>query len=721
MRRLLLHGWLVWLLSGGGALAALAQPGWLPGFHPPGLNGRVAAVVVQANGDLIAGGEFTNADGHPTADYVARWDGHAWQALGEGPGHFSHLSVLQRLPNGHLLAAGIVASDSAKTYSMVTRWDGRHWQPLGAAKQDGWLTAVAVAPNGDILAAIHTQRALCGVMRWNGHNWQPLTPNPPANKQQNKRVIILGHLVVTSAGDIVGSFGGGDPYHTSVARWNGTDWQPLGPPAQGHRTAEALTLTPSGEVLAGGVLTDDRSYWTKYVARWDGRTWQNLGLGPTGNVERLVVSPTGEVLATTSVSVKGPYYTRLSGIERWNGTRWQPLTPTSTGREQAQAALAVGANGTIIGPGPLGLARWDGHAWHALASEPQAGFTSISSTQVSALAAASGGKVFLAGSFYNDAASESGVYQFRTQVHYWDGRRRRLLGPDFAGQIAALAVAPNGDVLAAGSFAIANGADSIRYIARWNGHRWCPLGKGPPAATLALAVASNGDVLVGGSFGLSRWNGRRWQPQALPSLPESSGQTNAPAVVTALAVAPTGDILAGGRFAGPNPYHDISVMRWNGNQWQPMAGHVEPFVNSLAVAADGKVVVGTGATSQVHDHNSNSGTVVRSDTAATAAGWEHFGEHFDGYVNAVAIAANGDIIAGGDFSTADYTTPAHSLTHSLARWHDGAWQPLGGSGVNGTVRALVVAPNGDIIVGGEFTATGDGAQSLGQWGIYRDR
>nr|GFD24989.1 hypothetical protein [Tanacetum cinerariifolium] len=60
---------------------AAAGQGWQPGFHCPGLNNYVTTAVALPNGDLIAGGSFTNAGGHPTADYIARWDGRTWQAL----------------------------------------------------------------------------------------------------------------------------------------------------------------------------------------------------------------------------------------------------------------------------------------------------------------------------------------------------------------------------------------------------------------------------------------------------------------------------------------------------------------------------------------------------------------------------------------------------------------------------------------------------------------
>ena len=54
-----------------------------------GLNGNVYAIAVAGQDpvfhqDVYAGGEFTDAGGNATADYIARWDGLAWYPLGNG-------------------------------------------------------------------------------------------------------------------------------------------------------------------------------------------------------------------------------------------------------------------------------------------------------------------------------------------------------------------------------------------------------------------------------------------------------------------------------------------------------------------------------------------------------------------------------------------------------------------------------------------------------------
>ncbi|MBF9144193.1 WD40 repeat domain-containing protein [Hymenobacter properus] len=697
---------MAWLLLLSSTWAAVAQPGWLPGFHQPGLTGEVRAVLPLPNGELIVGGNFTNVGGHPNADYVVRWDGSHWQPLGEGPGTFTEIKALCALPAGGLVAAGTVVDSANGFHSVITRWDGHHWQPLGNWPT-GYATTLTIAPNGDVLAGfLYGSGHPCEVLRWDGQRWQPLATNAATAAYAERRVSIW-KLVVTATGDLVAY--GNFPFEThelrTVAHWTGTAWQPLGP-AGVHRSAVALELTPQGEALAGGELFDAHGNSSNYIARWDGRAWQDLGPGLKGRVETLVVTPAGEVQATT-VTFNGGIDTKRTIVQQWNGSAWQVID-WQTYQAAASSLSSRKYWGADTAPGwPSG-------------SLP-AGFaaaTAFVGGGVTALAAARNGDVLLAGNFLDADAVGSTSYVQQTRIYRWNGQYRRGLGSGFAGRVTALAVAPNGDVLAAGTFAIANGPDSIRHIARWNGHHWQPLGHGLPAAPRAMAVAPNGDVLAGGDFGIRRWDGRHWQPLPLPRPFPADGAEDLsdPSYLGALAVAPNGDVVAAGHFVGYAPREHAAVMRWDGRRWHLLVGnHADSFIQCLAVAAGGKSVVGTGATGQVHEFRSESGTVVHFDPASDD-GWGYSPTSFDGYVNAVAIAANGDIIAGGDFSHA-----AGLPARNLVRWHAGAWQALGGSGLNGPVHAVVVAPNGDIVVGGQFTATGDGAQSLGQWGIYRDR
>jgi hypothetical protein len=77
----------------------------------------------------------------------------------------------------------------------------------------------------------------------------------------------------------------------------------------------------------------------------------------------------------------------------------------------------------------------------------------------------------------------------------------------------------------------------------------------------------------------------------------------------------------------------------------------------------------------------------------------------DQSVLALAVLPNGDLVAGGNFSTAGGVPAVR-----LARWNGSAWSALGSSlgGLGGAeqARALALLPNGQLAVGGEFTTAG---------------
>jgi hypothetical protein len=75
---------------------------------------------------------------------------------------------------------------------------------------------------------------------------------------------------------------------------------------------------------------------------------------------------------------------------------------------------------------------------------------------------------------------------------------------------------------------------------------------------------------------------------------------------------------------------------------------------------------------------------------------------FSNTVRAVAIAPNGHVFAGGDFTTTVGGTPVNRV----AEWNGVSWSALGNNGVSDAVYAIGVDSNDDVYVGGIFTTAG---------------
>ena len=80
--------------------------------------------------------------------------------------------------------------------------------------------------------------------------------------------------------------------------------------------------------------------------------------------------------------------------------------------------------------------------------------------------------------------------------------------------------------------------------------------------------------------------------------------------------------------------------------------------------------------------------------------WSALGTGMNATVDALAVLPNGDLVAGGMFTTAGGVA-----ANSVARWDGSAWSALG-AGMNSGVWALAVLPNGDLVAGGMFTTAG---------------
>jgi hypothetical protein len=493
---------------------------------------------------LYAGGQFTTAGGVP-ANYIAKWSGSTWSALGSG----MNQSVCALAVSGpSLYVGGTFTTAGGVPANYIAKWDGSAWSALGSGmgRNDDYESAVvALAVSGTNLYAGGYFSMAGGmpashIAKWNGSSWSVLGlgmssyPYPDYSASVNALAVSGTNLY---AGGEFSTAGGVPANH--VANWDGSTWSALGSGMNG----EVFALVASGtDLYAGGLFTMAGGVPAKYITKWDGSTWSALGSGVNalGSGMNIVV----EALAAT-------------GTDLYAGGRF-----TTAG--------GVPANY---------IAKWDGSAWSALGSGMNG--------EVVALAAS--GTDLYAGGLFTTAGGVPANY-----IAKWNGSTWSALGSGMNQPVCALAVSgPN--LYVGGAFATAGGVPA-NSIAKWDGSTWSPLGAGLYGGSQGVrALVVNGtDVYAGGDFtvaggvnahSIAKWNGSAWS-----ALGSGVGGGSYP-YVNALAVSGT-DLYAGGWFttAGGGPANCIA--KWDGSVWSALGSGMAPYVNALAADGAGYLFVG---------------------------------------------------------------------------------------------------------------------------------
>jgi uncharacterized delta-60 repeat protein len=223
-------------------------------------------------------------------------------------------------------------------------------------------------------------------------------------------------------------------------------------------------------------------------------------------------------------------------------------------------------------------------------------------------------------------------------------------------EIRTLAIQPDGKIVAGGSFTSVSGKPQNRLI-RLNSNGASDdtfnIGAGASATVWAVAVQPDGKILAAGAF--DQFNDRRagylvrLNPDGSfdPGFRIGSG---ADAEVLALALQKDGKILLGGKFAGVNGLACSRVARLNADGsvdpgFKPGSGPNE-LVQSIAVQPDGNILLGGGfdSVSGATRHG-----VARLHADGSLDSGFNNGEGASGYVWSMAVQPDGNVLAAGAF------------------------------------------------------------------------
>lgn len=693
-----LRALLTLFVSAAAAQFAGAQGGcldWRPGFHLPGADQDVRAMVTFADGisatpSFYIGGSFNRVN-QTAARRIAKWDGTDWTEVGGGLG-FGQSSPAVRVLHVHDDGSGVALYVGGSFSNVgdapgipapgIARWNGTQWSSVGLGIS-GDVTAMATYDDGSgpklwVGGTFQTAGGVpaTGTAMWDGTNWSMGSTNVVGND--------IEALVVHDDGTgpaLYASFNSNavGPTGTRVAKLVGSTWTALPAPING--TVNALASWDDGTGLAlyaAGRFSSLAGTNASRVAKWNGTAWSSVGGGVANSNGTTIAyslrafdDGTGSQLYVTGAFTSAGGVP-ASGFARWNGTMWSAL----------ESGIASGANPR------LGLFD-DGTPGNA--------------------------QLVLGGSF-----NRAGGFAVQG-LAAWNGTYSTF-GPGVGttGAVSAITIYDDGAgpaLYMGGFFDAAGGAANVRQIGRWTGTNLTPLGAGTDGPIYAQIVHDDGSgrqLYAGGQFtsmdglttpGIARWNGTTWSAVGAGLQPR------------------VGELFEHDDGAGVQLFAITTfppVKRWNGTVWSDVAW--DPLFG-----LETTVIFDDGAGPELYASGTQSfagGGFERRVARLDGNTWTAIGGAFDFVPDALCVYDDGSgpkLHAFGPF-----TDIGGQPVRAAARWDGTAWIQLG-TGLGNTTQgglqvfdALVWDDHTDsrplIYVVGQFTeANGSPVSNIAAW------
>jgi hypothetical protein len=246
---------------------------WLPplgqGVDGGSVNFAFVETIIKFQDDIVIAGEFQSVSG-VSANYVAKWNGSTWSAMGTG---LPTLPKCLAIYNNELYA-GLDDIGSSTLY----KWNGTAW--------------IATGPFNNPILTMYVD--------------------------ENTNEFYVG-----------GSFTSPGKY---ISKWNGTSWVGIGNLATGNANFPGVRsiFKYKNELYVGGTFGAGTS--TQYIAKFNGTSFVGLSSDQPNQLVNTMVEKDGKLFIGGAFSRVGPSGSPLTpSVIKWNGTGWEALTENNTG------------------------------------------------------------------------------------------------------------------------------------------------------------------------------------------------------------------------------------------------------------------------------------------------------------------------------------------------------------------------------------------------------
>jgi uncharacterized delta-60 repeat protein len=318
----------------------------------------------------------------------------------------------------------------------------------------------------------------------------------------------------------------------------------------------------------------------------------------------------------------------------------------------------------------------------------------------------SDGKILVGGQFadYNGIGA-NGITRLNT-----DGSidTSFVYGTGFNNFVQSIAIQSDGKILVGGSFTTYNGT-SANNIIRLNSDGSIDTsfvyGTGFNLEVESIAIQSDGKILVGGGF--TNYNGTsanyiiRLNTDGSVDTSFVYG-TGFNAKVKSIDIQSDGKVLFGGQFTTYNGTGAYRIIRLNSDGSVDTSfvygTGFDSTVYSMAIQSDGKIVV-AGYFTGYNGIGANGITRLNTDGSIDTS--FVYGTGFNGGALSIAIQSDGKIVVGGDFSSYNGTSANNIIRLNSDGSIDTSF--VYGTGFNFYIFSIAIQSNGNILAGGQFT------------------
>jgi hypothetical protein len=483
-------------------------------------------------------------------------------------------------------------------------------------------------------------------------------PSASVRSQQQMGACLLAMIVVAGFASAASAQGcenawlPGEPLHGTNARIQHlTVWRPQPSDPTREYIVAAGEFTRAGTIFAPGIAMFDR------VAR----AWLPMGSGFADEVVDLATGPSGVFAVTQRTNAQNQI---TSQVFRWDGASWLEVGESFRGVvrrvEEASTLVAVGQFQAVGATQARGVAQWNGTSWVELGGGVDGRASSVLELQ--------NGELVVGGQFASVGGDEGSPQRVIAQsIAAWNGTSWRAIGEGVEGDVRALTLAANGELLIAGKgndpakyatdgfiyrlrgeTLVLEASDSIKvpqeFVTGINSNpllrsTWAPdshylysneldwgwfdVGLHGPAIA---SVRDRGYVTAAFQFGGELFS--RESPTFFGFMVPGVREVSTIRAGTQFGTVATVATVELGRESLTRS----SVSRWDGYAWQPMLQN-RRLINALA---DGSLVVTNEATIEIVDRDTLTTTVA-------------FGDWWSSYVYAAEGTSRDDFYVMGHF------------------------------------------------------------------------